>query len=293
MRRLLYVVLLLMAVVASGSVPAELYRRAASMERDSLAPAVELYRQAADSGYAPAQNYLGFLYFQGHGVSQNTDSALYYISLAADADYPQACNNMAWLWISGPGMKHDVRKGAYWLQRASDLGHAPSMLQLAQLLLRDTVLCDTVRIRSLAFAAAGKGLPEAGNLLWRIDSAMYAEMPVDSLFRYAAEYYHRGAAIPAMKLLHRLPEHPGAVLLRADAASRGYGVPYDYENAMTLFYKAACMGEPSAQFIVAEMLEVFPDAFPQDTIGAGRWYERAAEQGITDARMAARRIHNL
>jgi TPR repeat protein len=61
--------------------------------------------------------------------------------------------------------------------------------------------------------------------------------------------------------------------------------------------RSARLGNPASQFVVGELLEMFPDAFnelpEEDTsqlsdeeYSAIYWYELAAEKGITDARKA-------
>ena len=52
------------------------------VEQDE-ALAVELYRQAAQRGYAPAQCNLGFCYYQGIGVEENNDEAFRWFVLIA------------------------------------------------------------------------------------------------------------------------------------------------------------------------------------------------------------------
>lgn len=293
MKRIFYFVAAFYAGIILASTPREIYNQAVEIEHTDILRAIPLYRAAADSAYPPAQNYLGFLYFQGKGVTQNTDSALMLLQAAAAADYPKACNNLAWLLISAPAMQHDTTKAVYWLQRASDLGHAPSMLHLCRVLMATQTPPDTARIRNLAFKCAEKGVMEGGDILWKLDSASYACMPEDFLFKHAARYYFAGAAKPAWELLKRLPNNPKAILLKADATSRGFGVEYNYDDALLLYFQSAVMGDPSAQFIVSETLQLFPDALPLDTLGAEGWRMKAAEAGVTDSRTALQRMFDF
>ena len=70
-----------------------------------------------------------------------------------------------------------------------------------------------------------------------------------------------------MLLLERATETPDtigigarAMALLGDAYSRGVGVKYSHDKSLAYFARAALAGNPSAMYILAETLEVFPDA---------------------------------
>ena len=92
---------------------------------------------------------------------------------------------------------------------------------------------------------------------------------------------------------------PRANALLGDAYSKGIGVPYNHQKSIDNFYKAALEGDPSAQFILAELLEIFPDILKNTTTEhleeefylPSYWYARAAEAGITDSESAYQRLY--
>ena len=52
------------------------------------------YRRAAEQGYAPAQNILGWLYMHGHGVSPDEEMAIKWFRRAAEQGDPTALDNL-------------------------------------------------------------------------------------------------------------------------------------------------------------------------------------------------------
>ena len=95
------------------------------------------------------------------------------------------------------------------------------------------------------------------------------------------------------------PETARAYALLGHAYSRGLGVGYDHAKANEYFARAAQLGDPSAQFILAETLEIFPDALrtllpdldaDDATMTPESLRAAAARAGVTDAAAATRRL---
>ena len=94
-----------------------------------------------------------------------------------------------------------------------------------------------------------------------------------------------------------------AQALMGDAYSRAQGVGYDYEKSLLYFLKAALGGNHPAQFVIGELLDIFPDVLsePQatellrqygedinDCQSSSFWYGKAAMGGVTNAESASR-----
>lgn len=236
-----------------------------------------LYRESALRGYGAAQNYLGFRYFRGEGVTQNTDSALYWLHMAADGGDPGAANNLGYLYASGEFVEQDFVKAREWFAKASDAGLHTAEAQLADLYRAGLGgVADTIAAINLYNRAVEGGLRDA---------------------RY--------------KLVSLLTEcarkgNPRAMALLGEAYAKGDGVPYNHELASEYYLRGAINGNPSAAFVVAELLEIFPDIlssgplhevvreyYPEDKRAKELespqfWYEKAKEGGITDAETATR-----
>ena len=80
------------------------------------------------------------------------------------------------------------------------------------------------------------------------------------------------------------------------AYARGRGVPYDHRLANEYFARAAILGNPAAMFILAETLEIFPDALDDllpdlpDTFSPDELRRVAARARIRTAEDASRAI---
>lgn len=195
-----------------------------------------LYRLSAEKGYAPARNFLGFRYYMGEYLTQNVDSALYWIRLAAiDGDITAAAN-LGYLLSDSDNVEHNEEEALEWLAVAADAGLPAAQVKLVEI-------------------AERVGSPKAYALL-------------------------------------------------GDAYSKGQGVAYDHKKSIEYFYKAAEEGNPSAQFILAELLEFFPDILSdvnEPGISASAadgihpsyrdWYEEAAAAGIHNSDDAYRHLY--
>ncbi len=92
-----------------------------------------LYRLAAERGYGPAQNYLGFRYFNGEAVRQDVDSALFWMAKAAAGGDAKAANNLGYLLAHSDKVTRDYPQAIYWLSKAADAGLPAGRSQLADL----------------------------------------------------------------------------------------------------------------------------------------------------------------
>lgn len=238
-----------------------------------------LYRESAMLGYGPARNYLGFRYFKGEGVTQNTDSALYWLRLAAEDGDPGAANNLGYLYASGELMEKDYAKAREWFGRAAEAGLHTAEAQLA----------DLYR----------EGLGGEADTLGAI-----------ILYNKAVEGGLRDARLKMVSLLREAAGKgdPRAMALLGEAYAKGNGVPYNHDLATEYYLRAALRGNPSAAFVMAELLEIFPDALDSCTLSEiikeyniedslakelkspAYWHDKANEAGITDAETAARRL---
>ena len=216
-----------------------------------------LYLRSAKKGYAPAMNFIGFRYYNGEGVSQNLDSALYWIQKAANQGDVTAAANLGYLLTESTDVDHNEEEALKWLTIASEAG-----------------------------------VPEAQIKLIELQEDHWKELPLDSISSMSLGYYLGRAPIAGVKLLEIASEKGDAhaLALLGDAYSKGVGVAYDHQKSIDYFYKAAISGDPSAQFIIAELLEIFPDAIP-DSEGAEYWKEKAYEAGVTNSDEAYEKLY--
>lgn len=290
-----------------------------SIQVDSMR-STALYRMAAERGYAPAQNYLGFRYFNGEAVRHDVDSALYWMAKAAGNGDAKAANNLGYLLAYSEKVSRDYPQALYWLSKAADAGLPAGMSQLADLY-RQGLGCvpDTLRAEALYSRAAATGLHDAELKLIAMKGHSWQALAPDSALTLGKYHYSHGAPLVAVTLLETLlPDSipsaqegarspvvrkektdsdvvAAAMALLGDAYSRGAGVAYDHDRSVAFYREAALRGNPSAEFVIAELLDIFPDAVTFDNPEqntAAYWYDRAGAHGITDASTATTRLLN-
>lgn len=234
-----------------------------SIPRDT-ARSIALYLLSAQKGYAPAQNFIGFCYYNGRGVKQATDSALYWIRKAGEAGDITAAANLGYLLTEGENIERDFEEANKWLAVATEAG-----------------------------------VKEAQEKFVELNEATWRGWPIDSVLYNGIRYYTHKAPIAGVALLELAAEKniPQALALLGDAYSKGLGTVYDHEKSITFFKKAALEGDPSAQFILGELLEFFPETLTQDSVksefGAEYWFDKAAEKGVNDAEKAYQLLYSL
>lgn len=266
-----------------------------------------LLLRAAEDGNMEAANYLGFKYYNGEGVTRNVDSALFWIRKAAESRNVKAAGNLGYLLAAAPDIKPDYDEAVKWLYFASEAG-----LPSAQSLLGDLkqkglgCVADTMEAISLYEKAITAGLSDTQ---WKLVSMMapsWEKLSGDSLTTMGLHYQDRGSFIVSASLfdMGASKDYPKAFTLLGEAYSRGEGVPYNHRLSMENYLKGALSGDPSAQFVIAELLDFFPDEFNEDSykeiinsykpqamkdewVSSPRfWYEQASAKGVSDSESA-------
>lgn len=87
----------------------------------------KLYMQAAELGYAPAQNALGDCYLYGEGVEKNIEKATNWFRLSAEHDYAVAQYNLAHCY-----KYHNEELYLELLKRAAEQGVADALYELGK-----------------------------------------------------------------------------------------------------------------------------------------------------------------
>lgn len=225
-----------------------------------------LYLLSAEKGYAPAQNFIGFRYYRGEIVKKDIDSALYWIRKAADAGDLTAAANLGYLLTDSKDIPHDEEEALRWLGEAVKAGGIGPQIKYITLI-----------------------------------EPQWSALEADSALNLGLEFYLDKSQILGTKLFEiaAAKGSPRALTLLGDAYSKGLGVPYDHYRSTQYFYQAAMAGDPSAWFIIAELLDFFPDTqFGSETTdteihSSQYWYEKAREAGIYDSEQAYRKLYSL
>lgn len=254
----------------------------------------------AGQGNVEAMNLLGYRL-----ISDGEDAArgLSWLERAAEEGDVKAASNIGWLLMQGEQLPRDYVKAAYWLGKAAE-----GNLTVAQSLLGDLyrdglgVAQDSLKADSLYRTAYERGFADAGYKLAHLNRSRYAILSPSEAIKEGKYFYYGMVPSEGVKLFYQAADagDAEAMALLGDAYTRAVGVPYDHDLSLKYYMKAALGGNNAAQFILAELLEIFPDALrslDQEIISGIidpdlmrsplYWYEQAAEGGITSAEEAA------
>ena len=302
--------------VDSGD-PEALYRLALVYEngydtipRDSVR-FMDLLTESAEKGWLPAQNYLGYLLLNaGNGAE-----GLQWLERAAIAGDAKAQGNLGFLLLDDgeasrnlrAGIVADNEKAAFWLGRAAAAGVATASSMLGDLY-RDGrgVAQDSTQAAACYFAAIDAGLADAAYKLEAMEGLSWAKLPPEKQLQLALYLYTHRVPDLAIPILSRLgaqtdvadvPQdiRASALALIGDAYTRALGVAYDHDKSLEYYYRAAELGNAPAEFVISELLEIFPDALDalsQDPPTPQQLREEAAKAGITSAEEATIRLMN-
>lgn len=256
---------------------------------------------AAQAGLPRAQTQLGtVLYSRGE-----TGRAIELLMRAARQGWAPAASNLGYLLAYGKYGEHNDAKARYWLRKGAEGGDGWALMTLADMALEGResgarpALPDTARAIELYDSALVAGTYLAATQLERLIRP--GALEPDSAALMAQRYVSIGALRLAIRLAYRAVETSAlAQTLLAEAYARGQGLPYSHAAAMELYLRGALGGNPSAQYVLGEVLQILPDALrevpakytenltPEQTT-ADHWLRLAAEKGVTDA-SAARRL---
>ena len=109
---------------------AYMYEKGLGTDKDA-AHAVQLYRSAADHGYAEAQNLLGILYATGgDGLTEDDKQAITWYQKAADQGFAKAQKNLGDMYFFGRGVDRDFTQAFNWYTKAAGQNFAEAQFRL-------------------------------------------------------------------------------------------------------------------------------------------------------------------
>ncbi len=89
--------------------------------------AANWFRKAAEQGYAPAQHNLGDCYHDGHGVPVDYAEAVYWFRKASEQGSVEAMTTLGYSYLIGEGLAKDKDKGLEWFLKAAEAGSVAGM----------------------------------------------------------------------------------------------------------------------------------------------------------------------
>lgn len=103
--------------------------------------AEQKYRAKAERGDASAQFSLGCYYYSGEkGLQQDYSEAVKWYTKAANQGYAPAQNNLGYCYEKGYGVDVDSEKAKYWYQKATDQGDKTARKNLKRIEIQDRIV---------------------------------------------------------------------------------------------------------------------------------------------------------
>lgn len=131
--------------------------------------AISWYEKAAAQHFPSAQFQLGFLYYRGKGVEQNSQKAIYWFEQAAAQGNVSAADKLADIYDDGEGVPRDDQKAVYWYTQAAKHGSASAHFNLGLKYLEgEGVARDPVKAYQLMLKASldiGKRFSDSRDLV--------------------------------------------------------------------------------------------------------------------------------
>ena len=96
-----------------------LYKIGIEFTGRSAKEALELHREVAKQGWAPAQYKLGCCYNEGKGVERDPKEAVKWFSKAAEQGHPEAQSQLGVCYDVGDGVKENKTEAVKWYRKAA------------------------------------------------------------------------------------------------------------------------------------------------------------------------------
>ena len=248
-----------------------LYDQAQSMwSAGQKEEAVEYFMQAAESGYAPAQNTVGYLYEKGDTLEKDMDEALYWYEEAANQGYAMAQHNLGVLYREGDGVEQDYELSFEWLTKAAEQGYADSQNDVGYAYQYGLgVSKDLEKAFEWYMKAAEQG-SDIGqcNVGICYRDGIGVEQDYDEAFQWLLKAAEQGFASAQNDV--------------GFAYQNGQGVEEDMAEAFDWYMKAAEQGFSVGQYNVGICYKM-GRGVEQDYEEALAWFKMAADQGSEDA----------
>ena len=232
--------------------------------------AAHWYREAALQGVAEAQNNLGWMYYQGEGVTKDFEQALRWYREAALQDDAKASNNLGGMYSLGEGVEKDFEQALRWYREAALQGVAEAQNNLGWMYYQvEGVTKDFEQAIRWYREAALQGLAEAqNNLGW-----MYYQVEgVTKDFEQAIHWYREAA----LQGLADAQFNLGLMYYR------GEGVEKDFEQAIRWYREAALQDDAKAQLQLGVMY-ARGEGVKKNFKESFYWLHQSARQGNSEA----------
>ncbi|MDR2902170.1 MAG: sel1 repeat family protein [Lactobacillales bacterium] len=226
----------------------------------------------ADRGDFRAQYYIGYLYLNGYGITQNNEKALEYLnkSLKSNYDLPQAL--MGYLYSEGTIVPKDKKLSMELYQKAADQGNISALLNLGvSYYTGDGVTRNVSKAIEYFNKIPIPEKPVVGRYLGDIYSTE------TNLVNYAKafSYYFQSAKENDLSAYHALGK----------MYQNGLGIDKNMIEAIKYYTYAASQNYAPSQYILG-IIYANGDGIPQDKYLGYAWLYLAADKKVKGAEKA-------
>ena len=124
--------------------------------------ALEIFRQLANQGHAPAQDKLGWMYQNGWGVTQDYSQAVRWFREAANQGNMEAQASMGLMYLRGWGVMQDYDLSFEWYSKAAAQGSEVARRRMNSILLLTENMQKILSMKDSL--ESGHGFPLAGTI---------------------------------------------------------------------------------------------------------------------------------
>jgi TPR repeat protein len=228
--------------------------------------AMEWALKAVDQGVPEAERKVGYLYYEGQGVTQDYQEAFNWYLKAAQQCDADAENFIGYFYETGQGINQDYQQAIKWYLRSAGRGNTEAEFHMGRLYLNGNgVNQDYSQALNWFLKAAQKGNAKGQ---FYLGSMYHFGRGETQNFIKAMQWYQKSADMGNARAQNNL----------GWLYQNGSGVKLDYTKALEWYQKAVAQNNSNAQEAMGEFYENGWGVEKNDSI-AMEWYQKAAAQG--------------
>lgn len=232
--------------------------------------AVEFTKKAANNGHITSQKTLGDFYRLGNKTKENQSMAFQWYKMAARNGNEQSFLELGKIYGKGLGIEKDLEKAFYWLEKSAHLGNNEAQFYLGNHYLNGLGVDknpELARIWYKKSAVAGSSAAQTNlGIIYKngtgvekdvLESIKWYELAaedgiIEAIIGLATIYLYEDGFIDKDKGAHFLSKaselgEPVSTVMLADMHYRGEGIEVNEKLGITLYEKAASLGNRLAQ----------------------------------------------
>lgn len=240
------------------------------------AAAMTCFEEAVRNGFAKANAYIGYLYYNSSGVPKDLQKALDYFNKGAKAASPSAYAYLGKFYEEGSEVRQDFAKAIYWYEQAINLKHSSSA----------TMIETIAKIKANNPGLKNQQYQEAFDKYYPLaeEGNAEAQYQLGIMYLHKGDFYVKQSDTNAEHYLAKAWEN------RHPQAAYELGVSYETRTNLrtkstttaAIWYSRACdSSDPDIAFKAAEKLVAIGGKEGQ--IKALKVFMKAAENGNNEA----------